>query len=135
MIVLDTVVLSELRKKRPSAKVVEWLGRQRDTDLYLSVVSLGEIERGIELQRKTNAAFASELTRWLETLQNLYADRILPLSAPIARRWGVLSAQLGHDGADLLIAATAISHGLAVATRNVRHFKATGVQVVNPFET
>lgn len=135
MIVLDTVVLSELRKGRPSANVVEWLGRQRDADLYLSVVSLGEIERGIELQRKTNAAFASELTRWLETLQKLYVDRILPISAPIARRWGVLSAQLGHDGADLLIAATALSHGLAVATRNVRHFKATGVQVLNPFET
>lgn len=135
MIVLDTVVLSELRKGRPSANVVEWLGRQRDADLYLSVVSLGEIERGIELQRKTNAAFASELTRWLETLQKLYVDRILPISAPIARRWGVLSAQLGHDGADLLIAATALSHGLAVATRNVRHLKATGVQVLNPFET
>lgn len=135
MIVLDTVVLSELRKGRPSAKVVEWLGRQRDADLYLSVVSLGEIERGIEQQRKVNPAFAQQLTRWLETLQNLYADRILPISAPIARRWGVLSAQLGHDGADLLIAATALTHGLAVATRNVRHFKATGVQVLNPFET
>ena len=134
MIVLDTVLLSELRKKRPSAKVIEWLGRQREADLYLSVVSLGEIERGIEQQRKINPEFAQELTRWLETLQNLYADRILPVSAAIARRWGVLSAQLGRDGADLLIAATALTHGLAVATRNVRHFKATGVQLVNPFE-
>ena len=135
MFLLDTVVLSELRKQRPSAKVVEWLGRQRDADLYLSVVSLGEIERGIEQQRKLNAEFAQELTRWLEALQNLYADRILPVSAAIARRWGVLSARMGHDGADLLIAATAMSHGLAVATRNVRHFKTTGVQVVNPFDS
>ncbi len=133
MIVLDTVVLSEMRKTRPSAKVVEWLSRQRETDLYLSVVSLGEIERGIEQQRKPNPAFARELARWLETLLQLYADRLLPVSASIARRWGLLSAQLGPDGADLLIAATALTHGLAVATRNVRHFKATGVQVVNPF--
>jgi predicted nucleic acid-binding protein len=135
MIVLDTMVLSELRKRRPAVKVVEWLGRQRESDLYLSVVSLGEIERGIEQQRKTNPEFALELARWLETLQQLYADRLLPVSASIARRWGVLSAQLGHDSADLLIAATALTHGLAVATRNVRHFKATGVQVVNPFDS
>jgi toxin FitB len=133
MILLDTVVLSELRKSKPSPKVVTWLQKQRPDELFISVVSLGEIERGIVKARKTDAAFAQSLSTWLEDLVLLYNDRILAVSAPIARRWGRLSAELGHDGADLLIAATALEHGLAVATRNVRHFKPTGVGVVNPF--
>lgn len=133
MFLLDTVVLSELRKQRPSANLLDWLGRQTDADFFLSVVTLGEIERCIEKQRKANPEFAALLTNWLAATQDLYADRILPVTAPIARRWGVLSAQLGHDGADLLIAATALAHGLTVATRNVRHFMPTGVRVLNPF--
>ncbi len=135
MILIDTVVLSELRKKQPSAKVVRWLSGQRDCDLFLSVVSIGEIERGIEKLRQDDAAFAEALTRWVEDLLRLYGDRILPVTSTIARRWGRLSAQLGHDGADVLIAATALSHGLKVATRNVRHFAPTGVDVINPFDS
>lgn len=133
MILLDTVVLSELRKSRPLPKVVAWLHRQQADQLFISVVSLGEIERGIVKARQTDAAFAQSLLVWLEDLVLLYSDRILPVSAPIARNWGRLSAELGHEGADLLIAATALEHGLAVATRNVRHFKPTEVEVVNPF--
>jgi toxin FitB len=135
MILLDTVILSELRKNRPSPKVVQWLKQHQDSDFYLSVVSLGEIERGIEKKRKTEPDFAHELTRWLEDLQRLYANRVLPITAPIARKWGQLSAQLGHDGADLLIASTALVHGLTVATRNTRHFEKTHVQLVNPFNS
>lgn len=133
MILLDTVVLSELRKSRPSTKVLVWLQKQQPDQLFISVVSLGEIERGIVKAGKTDAAFAQSLTVWLSDLVLLYSDRILSVSAPIARRWGRLSAQLGHDGADLLIAATALEHSLTVATRNVRHFKPSGVGVVNPF--
>jgi len=134
MILLDTVVLSELRKSQPSAAVVQWLSNQRDSELFISVVSLGEIERGIEKKRATEPAFAAVLGRWLDDLVNLYGDRILPVTAPIARRWGNLSAKIGNDSADLLIAATAITHGLQVATRNVRHFAPTGVEAINPFE-
>lgn len=134
MILLDTVVLSEIRKIRPSAKVVKWLEQQQDSDLFISVVSLGEIERGIEKKRKTEPEFAQELTRWLEDLLRLYGDRILPVTAPVARKWGLLSAQLGHEGADLLIAATALGQGLTVATRNVRHFAPTGVATIDPFK-
>jgi len=133
MILLDTVVLSELRKPRPSPAVVKWLSGQRDSELFLSVVSLGEIERGIEKQRGSDPAFSMVLSRWLDDLLSLYGDRVLPISPPIARRWGILSARLGNDSADLLIAATAITHGLVVATRNVRHFEPAGVGVVNPF--
>lgn len=133
MILLDTVVLSELRKSRPSSKVIQWVQQHQDNDFFISVVSLGEIERGIEKKRKSEPEFAQELTHWLENLQRLYGDRILPITPNIARKWGQLSAQLGHDGADLLIAATALVHGLTVATRNVRHFEKTKVAFFNPF--
>ena len=131
---LDTVVLSELRRAKPSRKVVQWIKAQKAESLFISVVSIGEIERGIERARKSDAEFAAELEHWLETLLTLYADRLLPVSANAARLWGRLSAKLGHDGADLLIAATALSHGATVVTRNVKHFAATGVQIINPFE-
>jgi hypothetical protein len=125
--------LSELRKRTPDPAVLNWLAQQQDTSRFLSVVSLGEIERGIEKQHVVNTPFATELSQWLETLQTLYAERILPVTPPIARRWGALSAQLGNDSVDLLMASTAMVHGLAVVTRNTRHFAPTGVRVLNPF--
>jgi hypothetical protein len=133
MFLLDTVIVSELRKKRPDAGVVRWISKQQDDLLYLSVVTLGEIERGIEKRRKVDTEFADELAAWLESLIRLYADRILPVTPRVARRWGRLSAQLGHDGADLLIAASALTHGLTVVTRNAGHFEPTGVSLINPF--
>lgn len=133
MFLLDTVIVSELRKKTPNARVVKWISSQHEDRLHLSVITLGEIERGIEKRRKEDPSFADALEAWLESLTRLYADRILPVSATIARRWGRLSVQLGHDGADVLIAATALTHGLTVVTRNVSHFKPTGVSVINPF--
>lgn len=134
MILLDTVVISELRKTRPADAVVRWLAGQRNNELFLSVVSLSEIERGIEKKRALDPEFAQALGRWMDDLLNLYGDRILPVTPMIARRWGSLSARLGNDSADLLIAATALTHGLQVATRNVRHFTPAGVDVINPFD-
>jgi toxin FitB len=133
MFLLDTVVLSEFRRAKPSRKVVQWIKAQKAESLFVSVVSIGEIERGIERARKSDAEFAAELESWLETLLSVYADRVLPVSAGAARLWGRLSAKLGNDGADLLIAATALSHGATVVTRNVKHFAPTGVRVFNPF--
>lgn len=133
MILLDTVVLSELRKRQPSPGVMRWLTSFRDSDLFLSVVSLSELERGIENKRKVDPAFAELLTLWVEDLLRFYGDRVLPVTPAVSRCWGVLSARLGNDGADLLIAATALTHGLQVATRNIRHFAPTGVNVINPF--
>lgn len=133
MFLLDTVIVSELRKKRPNAGVVRWISKQQDDQLYLSVVTLGEIERGIEKRRTVDPEFADTLAAWLENLIHLYADRILPVTPGVARRWGCLSARLGYEGADLLIAATALVYGLKVVTRNVSDFEPTGVSVINPF--
>jgi toxin FitB len=130
---LDTVVLSEMRKSKPSPKVLAWLKRQKFDDLFISVVSVGEIERGIVMAQKTNPVFSDELTLWLQQLLTLHADRVLPITSNIARIWGKLSAQLGHEGADILIAATAINHKLTVVTRNVKHFEPAIVHIVNPF--
>jgi toxin FitB len=131
LILLDTMVWSEFRKSRPHPKVSAWFRVQTASDLYLSVISIGEIERGIS--RASDRVFAAELSAWLEDTLRFYADRILPVTPDIARRWGRLSAELNHDDVDLLIAATAASHRLTVATRNVRHFKPTGVNVVDPY--
>ncbi|MGQ0621000.1 MAG: type II toxin-antitoxin system VapC family toxin [Panacagrimonas sp.] len=133
MYLLDTVVLSELRRRQRDPRVVQWVSAQRPSDLHLSVITLGEIERGIAQQRPINPQFAAALATWLDGLLHHYADRILPVDTNTARRWGVLSAQLGHGGADLMIAATALEHGLTVVTRNARHFEPTGVAVVDPF--
>ena len=130
---IDTVVLSELRKKKRSESVVEWFRSTRGVDIFLSVVTIGEIERGVSQQQQVNPEFSQELTRWLDGILLYYGDRILPVSVNVARRWGELSAKIGNYGADILIAATALEHGLSVVTRNQRHFTPTGVHVINPF--
>ncbi len=133
MFLLDTVILSELRKRERNPGLVRWVAGQRAADLFLSVVSIGEIERGIARQRESNPDFAATLANWLDRLLHLYSDRIIAVDLGVARRWGRLFADLGHDGADVLLAATAQEHGLTVVTRNVRHFQPTGVPVFNPF--
>jgi predicted nucleic acid-binding protein len=113
--------------------VVTWISRQRPEDCFLSVVSIGEIERGIARKRTSDASFAQQLAGWLDQLRRLYGDRLLPVDVGVARRWGRLSAEIGHDGADLLIAATALERGLTVVTRNLRRFAPTGAQTFNPW--
>jgi len=130
---IDTMVLSELRMRQRDPGVVAWISGQRQEDCYLSVVSIGEIERGIARKRSSDGVFATKLAGWLEQLLRLYGDRVLPVDVAVARRWGQLSAEMGHDGADLLIAATALERGLTVVTRNLRHFTPTGVQTLNPW--
>lgn len=102
-------------------------------DLFLSAITIGEIESGIARQRKVQPGFARDLDDWLARVLSIYGKRILPVDAGTARRWGRLCAQIGNDGADLMIAATAMEHGLIVVTRNARHFTPTGVEVLNPF--
>ncbi len=88
----------------------------------------------MEAVRQKDSVFSEALGAWLEHVIVVYEERIIPMDVLVARRWGQLSVRLGHAGIDLLIAATALEHGLTVATRNVRHFTPTGVAVENPFE-
>ena len=125
MYLIDTMVLSELRKLDRNPGVVAWIEAQRTNDLFISVITIGEIERGIESQRGRNPAFAAALAGWLDRVLILYGDRIVGIDVGTARRWGRLGAEIGHSGA--------LERGLTVVTRNVRHFTATGVVVLDPF--
>lgn len=133
MFLVDTDVLSALRRPERNPNVVAWISAQRTADLYLSVVSVGEIERGIVRQEANDPTFARALADWLDSVLALYGDRVLPVDLSTSRRWGRLAGAIGHKGVDLLIAATAIEHGLSVATGNARHFEPAGVAVVDPF--
>ena len=133
MYLIDTNVLSALRKKERDPNLVSWMAGRRTADLFLSVVSIGEVERGISQQEGRDPAFARALALWLDSVLALYGSHILPVDVAAARRWGRLADALGHASADLLIAATALEHGLTVVTRNARHFEPTGVSVMDPF--
>ena len=135
MYLLDTDVLSALRTRQRHARVMRWVSTQRSSDLHVSVISLGEIERGIARARHREPQFAALLAEWLDGLIKLYAGRILPIDLGAATRWGRVSQAIGHEGADLLIAATALEHGLTVVTRNIRHFEPAGVPVLNPHDS
>lgn len=132
MFLIDTDVLSALRRRERNPAVAEWICGQRTTDLHLSVVSIGEIERGIARKRSRDPAFAGALAAWLDSVISLYGERILGIDLATARRWGRLSGVIGHESADLLIAATALERGLTVVTRNIRHFEPTGAAVLDP---
>ena len=133
MYLLDTDVLSGLRRSRRST-VHAWIETVPPSDLFLSAATIGEIEFGIERQRTCNPSFARELADWLDITLRVYGERILPFTVEIVRRWGRLGAQLGNRQPDLMIAATALDHGLTVVTRNVSEFELAGVPVFNPFD-
>jgi hypothetical protein len=130
---LDTNVLSELRKRKRNPNVANWVRTVPGSELHLSTATFFEIERGIERQRAVDPAFAKQLSEWLEFTLRAFGDRILPLTVNIARRWGKLSAQIGNKELDLAIAAAALEHGLTVVTGNTKHFERTGVKLLNPF--
>jgi toxin FitB len=132
MYLLDTNVVSVLRRPERAPDVVRWVTLQNEADVYLSVLTLGEIERGIAQQEATTPDFAADLRHWLDQTATVFADRILPFDAPAARLWGRMSAKLGNARVDVQIAATALVHGAVVVTGDAA-FAAMGVRVENPF--
>jgi len=131
MFLLDTNVLSDAHKGVPEP--ARWLAATAPSTIYVSVITLGEIERGIEMIRAGKPSKASELEAWLAALRHDCSDRILPVTEDIALEWGRLVARRPRGDVDSLIAATAVVHGLAVVTRNVADFAGTGVEIVDPW--
>ena len=132
MYLVDTNVVSEARRGTRAA--VAWLKSVNPTDVHLSVITLGEIMRGIALKEKSDPAAAAQLTAWLQTLRHHYADRILPITDQIAVEWGRIGALRPRGDADGLIAATAIVHDYMLVTRNVGDFEDTRATVINPWD-
>ncbi|HEY4242709.1 MAG TPA: type II toxin-antitoxin system VapC family toxin [Kofleriaceae bacterium] len=132
MFLLDTNVLSETRVGR-AKPVIAWLAAQDESDLYISVLSLGELRRGVESLRRRDAVTARHLDRWLAGLVVTYRDRTLPVDGAVAEIWGRLNVPSALPAIDSLLAATAVLHDLTVVTRNERAFVRTGVATLNPF--
>ena len=134
MYLLDTNVVSELRRPSPHPAVITWLEGVAADDLFLSVVTIGEIQAGIELTREQDVVKARELEAWLDAV--LLSYNMLPMNAAIFREWARLKhRRSGTLIEDAMIAATAVVHRLMVVTRNVRDFEQFGVPVLNPFES
>lgn len=131
---LDTNVISELRKgDRGDQGVKRWVETQTSDDLWLSVLVVGELLRGVELVRRRDPLGATALDRWLDRLKDQYEDRILPVTSQITQRWAMVTVPDPVPVIDGLLAATALEHDLVLVTRNTRDVKSTGVQFVNPF--
>lgn len=131
---LDTNVLSELRRKQCEPRVKKWVAEQESDSLGISVMSLAEIRRGVELKRVKDPLQADVIEKWLTRTAKRHAGHILPVTEAIADRWGRLPAKKAQPGIDGFIAATALEHDLTVVTRNVADFKDTGVRIVNPWK-
>ena len=132
MYLLDTNVVSELRRTKPHGAVVAWLRGVEDADLHLAAVSLGEIQAGVEITREQDPAKAAEIEAWLELVAGSW--NVLAADGRVFRAWARLMH--GRDDRlieDALIAATAVVHGLTIVTRNVRDFKPFAVTVLDPF--
>ncbi len=131
---LDTNVISELRKFRPHGAVVAWLQALQIEQILISAVTLGELQAGVELTRRQDPGKAREIEAWLNSVEMSFA--VVPMDAACFRECSRLMA--GRSGAlreDAMIAATARVHGLTVATRNEKDFKLLGVRITNPFKS
>lgn len=132
---IDTNVISELHKgDRCNANVAAWYASIDIGEIFLSVLVLGEIRKGVESVRRCSPSKAVDIERWLTLVADAFARRILPIDQPIADEWGRLVSRVWVPAVDGLLAATAHRHGLIMVTRNLKDFARTGVPFLNPFE-
>ncbi len=132
---IDTNIISEVRKGAKCDRyVAAWFESIADVDIYLSVLVVGEIRKGIERARPNNPAQASALERWLTEVVRSFAERIMPIDQAVADKWGRMSAKRSLSTIDALLAATAKVNGMTLATRNIANVVNLGVRVLDPFE-
>lgn len=133
MYLLDTNIISELRRPRPHGAVVAWLERVADAELHISAVTIGELQAGVELTRRQDPANAAEIEHWIDQVADTW--NVLSMDARTFRLWARLMHRQPDDLIeDAMIAATAQAHGLTVVTRNVRDFDRLGVRTLDPFD-
>lgn len=130
---LDTNVLSEVRKPHRDANVDRWLGTTRPSDLFVSVLTLGEIRRGIERLRERDVAQAAVFETWLAEVETVFDDRVVDIDGPIAQTWGRIGVTDPLPAIDGLLAATALNRGLVVVSRDTRPFERAGVPWLDPW--
>lgn len=134
MFLLDTNVISELRKPKPHGAVLAWFDSIAEHDIHIPAVAIAELQDGVELTRRQNPQKAAEIERWIDRIQLSFA--VLPMDGAMFREWARMMAGKSDDlAADGMIAVTARMHRLIVATRNVKDFKNFNVQVFNPFSS
>ena len=131
---LDTNVVSETRKIRAELGVMAFVRAADAARLFISVLTMGELRKGVAARRRTDPVAAERLGKWVDGIETMFADRILPVDATVARIWGELSARRNLPVIDTLIAATAIASGLTLVTRNTRDVATTGVPLVDPWQ-
>lgn len=131
---LDTNILSETRKKQADERVMAFLSAAEPSALFISVLSLGELRKGVSLKNRSDAEAARRLGTWVDGLEFSFGDRILGVDAAIARQWGELSAQRSRPVVDTLLAATALVHELTLVTRNVSDVRDLGVKLLDPWD-
>jgi hypothetical protein len=132
---LDTNLLSEVRRPRPDPGVAMWFAEVAPERMSVSVLVLGEIRRGVELLRGRDLARSLRLQEWLEELKETFADRVIDVSAPVAETWGRIDGQRRLPVVDGLLAATALVHGLVVVTRDTAPFEQAGVPFLDPWSS
>jgi predicted nucleic acid-binding protein len=131
---LDTNVISEVRKPNPNAGVAAWFNEADSADLYLSVLVVGEVRQGIDrLRHRRDRKQAALFERWLAVLKQEFAHRLMPISANVAERWGHLNAAQPLPVIDGLLAATALEHDLTLVTRDTDTLAASGARLLNPW--
>jgi toxin FitB len=131
---LDTNILSETRRKQSDQRVIDFLSAADPSTLYISVLTLGELRKGVALKKRTDPDTAKRLGHWVNGLEYSFADRILGIDAATANIWGELSAQRPRPVIDTLLAATAIAHDLVFVTRNTADVKDIKVNMLNPWK-
>jgi len=131
---LDTNVVSELRNPKPHGGVAAWIGGLRDDQLFLSAVTMGELQAGVERTRRQDAPKARDIETWMDQLEDSY--QVLPMDSRCFREWArLMEGKPGHLLEDAMIAATVRVHALKLATRNEREFDLLGIGIVNPFKS